>query len=91
MVKIKKRSYNKYNLISRYHELVLSNMELRNRIQQLESELRSLKANTKNDIDNIKYVMKENAKIFNDHIHVQTGYNGYSKTYKTGIPMQLIK
>lgn len=82
---IKKRSYNKYK---RYHELVLSNMELRNKIQCLESELKSLKANIKNNIDNIKYVMKENTKIFNDHTHVQTNYN---RTFETEIPMQLIK
>ena len=88
---IKKKPYNKRNITCRLNELGWNNMELRNRIQQLESELRSLKANTKNDIDNIKYLMKENAKIFNDHIHVQTGYNGYSKTFETDIPMQLIK
>mgnify|MGYP004624596241 CR=1 FL=1 len=88
MVKIKKRSYNKYNLISRYHELVLSNMELRNKIKSLESELRSLKANIKNDIDNVKYIMNENTKVFNKHTHVQTNDN---RTFETEIPMQLIK
>lgn len=39
-------------------------MELRNRIQQSESELKSLKANIKNDIDNVKYVMDKNTKKY---------------------------
>lgn len=85
---IKKVPYNKRNIICRFNELALNNMELRNRIQLLESELKSLRENIKNDIDNVKYVIKENAKIFNEHTHVQSEF---MRTFHTDMQMQLIK
>lgn len=75
---IKKRYNTKRVYISKFYEMTLSNMELRNKIHTLEIELKSLRANIKNDIDNIKYVMKENSKIFNEHTHVKSSY---SRTY----------
>ena len=85
---IKYRSINnKRNIIHRFHELVLSNMELRNKIQSLEIELKNTKANIKNEIDNVKYIMSENAKIFNNHMHSQSSFD---ITYKTNTNMKII-
>ena len=85
---IKKKPLNKRNINCRFNELALSNMELRNRIQSLESELKSLKANIKNSIDNVKYVMTEHAKIFNEHTHAQSSYG---RTVEPDTVMFLVK
>lgn len=86
---IKKRYNTKHDYISKFHEMTLSNMELRNKIHSLEIELESLRANIKNDIDNIKYVMEKNTKIFNAHTHVKSKYS--ISTFVAETPMQLIK
>lgn len=85
---IKKKPLNKRNTNCRFNELTLSNMELRVRIQMIGSELKSLKANIKNDIDNIKYIMAEHVKIFNDHTHAQSSYG---RTCESDIIIYLIK
>lgn len=83
---IKYRSNNKRNIINRFHELVLSNIELRNEIQSLKIELKNTKENIKNDIDNIKYIMKNNAISFNTHNHVTSE----TFTYEPNTNMQII-